>query len=301
MTILKRSNILKHILFSFLQRPILYHNKILSQIVDIRNSVKVQSDTTPGKPTFLLRVDDFPRWDKTSDQFLSFHEILFKNEIPYLLGVTPFPSRNPFSTATQDDHAIESRDLDILKQITKCGAEIAMHGYSHQTINLHRKTEIVGLPAEQLESKILKGLEKLRLEGLPTDFFIPCFNSFDALSLRILRKYFKVICGGPESVLHIGLKFSPSYIDNTLYIPSYYPAYGKAKELLLFIENVKKIKENIIIPLTLHWAWEIENDFIDVHKLCNTIKGQTLSWQLYFLQSLEIKSQLRFDNLSNSK
>ena len=73
---LKRSHILKHLLFSLLKRPISYHNKILSRIIDIRHDFKSQVNKTPGKPTFLLRVDDFPRWDKSSDQFLSFHKIL---------------------------------------------------------------------------------------------------------------------------------------------------------------------------------------------------------------------------------
>ena len=293
MVTMRRSTVLKHILFRLLKRRIPYHSKVLSRTLEIRRLVKEKFQLcSNGKPTFLLRVDDFPRWDISTDQFLRFHNILSTHEIPYLLGVTPFLCKDPLSTAFQACNEMTKDDMNILRKISECGVEVAMHGFSHQTTNTYRHTELVGVSKQEIERKLIKGIEKFHSNGLKTDFFIPCFNTFDLPSLRILKRYFKVICGGPESILYIGLRLSPSYVEDILYVPSYYPAYGRAKEILPFIENVKKIKENILVPVTVHWSWEIENNFRDVTKLCQFIKGQTGSWTSFLSRAQESKESL---------
>ncbi|MEM2954947.1 MAG: glycosyltransferase family 4 protein, partial [Candidatus Nanoarchaeia archaeon] len=42
-----------------------------------------------GSPIFMIRVDDFPRWDIDTKEFLKFHSVLKSYNLPYLLGVTP--------------------------------------------------------------------------------------------------------------------------------------------------------------------------------------------------------------------
>jgi hypothetical protein len=291
---MKRSNIFKHFIFSKINKRIPYHNQVLLRILKIRTSVKKEFQVSSlEKPMFLVRVDDFPRWDRNTAEFMQFHKILAENEIPYLLGVIPFPSLNPLVSGFQENHVIEDSDIDVLRQITKQGVEVAMHGVTHQTTNSTRPSEIVGVKKEELEEKIKKGKNKLDSEKLQTDFFIPPFNTFDIPSIEIISKYFKVICGGPESVLYVGLRISPSYLRDTLYIPSYYPSYGRTEEILPFINNVKNIGDGVVIPLTLHWAWEAKSKFINLEKFCKAIHGQTLSWNCFTSKALDRASQIK--------
>jgi hypothetical protein len=279
MLILKRKNIITHITYSFLKRGIDYHNRVLARIVKIRSMIKKEFNlNTEGEPAFLVRVDDFPDPNIDAERFLTFHEILAEKNIPYLLGVTPFPSRAPLNPKNSDFGSIEGHELEILKQVSISKVEVAMHGVTHQTRSANRPTEIVGLNAENLESNLLRGLEELRTDGYKADVFIPPFNSLDLSSIKVLRKYFRVVCGGPESVLHVGLRLSPSFLNGVLYLPSYFPAYGRAREVLGFVQNLKTIREPVFVPLTLHWGWEVRDNFADVEKLCTVVQGRVLPW-----------------------
>jgi len=280
MLVLRRASIAEHIISSFLKKGIDYHNRVLARIVEIRSIIKQEFDLdSKGEPMFLVRVDDFPRWDISSKKFLDFHKIVSKKDIPYLLGVIPYPSKAPFDPRPQNHKAIGKDNLEILKQLSNSEVEIAMHGITHQTKNAIRKTEIVGLNHEHLERRLVNGLIKLQEEGFKAELFVPSFNSFNLYSMKSLRKHFKVICGGPESVLYVGLRLSPCFLNGTLYVPSYYPAYGRAEEILKFVENAKKIKESLFVPLTLHWAWEVSNNFANVRKLCGAIQGRVVPWR----------------------
>jgi hypothetical protein len=285
---IKRKNVLTHLYCSLLKTKIPYHELMLSQVLHLRSIAKraLKVEGT-GIPKFLVRVDDYPRWDKTSDEFLQFHKIMHENEVPYLIGVTPFPSRNPLDTKYQDLEEIKNEDLKILAKLQNSGVEIAMHGVTHQTVSSIRHSEIVGVNKKVLENRLSKGIEKLQSNNLGTEIFIPPFNTFDLNSVEILSKYFKVICGGPESVLYVGLKLSPSFIDKTLYLPSYYPAYGVAKDMISFVEKVKMLHDPVIVPLTLHWAWEANNDFSNIAALCKCIRGHVTSWKDYLSTALD--------------
>ncbi len=281
--ILQRSNILVHIIFRLLQKQIPYHEKVLSRILGLKASAEKSLQTkSKGSPRFLVRVDDFPRWDLDNKKFLKFNEILRRNEIPYLLGVIPFPSKEPLNIQPQEYHEIGENDWNILKDLSSSDVEIAMHGVTHQTMKKFRHSEIVGVSQEDLEEKVVKGLKKFRSNGIEPVVFIPPFNTFDFSSLEVLKRYFRVVCGGPESILYVGLMLSPSYIDQILYVPSYYPAYGRSGEVFEFVERVKKIKTGVTIPITLHWAWENHNDFLNVEKLCRSVRDHVISWNSFY-------------------
>jgi len=75
--------------------------------------------------------------------------------------------------------------------------------------------------------------------GFKPKVFIPPFNTFDFQSLDVLRKYFRVVTGGPESINLVGFRLSPSILGGILYVPSYEFAYGRASEILDFVRKVK--------------------------------------------------------------
>jgi hypothetical protein len=255
---------------------------VLEAIVNIRKEIKKDFNVrTNSSPVFLVRVDDFPRWDLLTKDFLRFHEVLLKHDIPYLLGVIPFRSQNPLMPSNKSFRKLRPADLDILSNLKLSGVNIAMHGVTHQTVRSFRKSEIIGVSKSILEKRITAGLKELNSHGIQTDIFIPPFNSFDLASAEILCKYFKIICGGPESVPLIGLKTAPSFIGDTLYMPSYYPAYGRSKQIIPFVERVKQLDEFVVVPITLHWAWESNNAFSALGDFCKSISGRVISWTDY--------------------
>jgi hypothetical protein len=279
---LDRKNYLYHAYCSVRHKPILYHNMVLERVLKIRsilNQANQPSDMCG--PRFLLRVDDFPRWDHSSDLFLQFHRCLSKYKIPYLLGVIPFPSPSPLSTAPQSVRRIKDSDIDLLRHLRGSEFEVAMHGFSHQTIGNMRHSEFVGANKEEMAMNIKAGLELFHSENLYPQVFMPPFNSLDPASFDLLKDYFHVITGGQESVLNLGLKLSPCYIHGVVYLPSYYPAYGRSSGLLQFVESLSHINEPVVVPLTLHWAWEVPDGFAGLERLCQRLEGRVGSWKSF--------------------
>ena len=70
----------------------------------LRNTLAVSLASKPAR--VLLRVDDFPSLCEESKEFARFLSIALENNIPYLLGVTPYLAR-------QSSRAHTSRILNI--------------------------------------------------------------------------------------------------------------------------------------------------------------------------------------------
>jgi hypothetical protein len=98
---------------------------------------KIQSDFLQGKGfgetgsdvKYLLRIDDFPHWNIDLDTFRRFLEILQKDEIPCLLGVTPFLSADRHNPENQNFRDLTAEEISILSSPL---VEIALHGFTHQ-------------------------------------------------------------------------------------------------------------------------------------------------------------------------
>lgn len=231
----------------------------------------------------LLRVDDFPAWDESctsfirSDEFMRFHEILSRHDIPYLLGVTPQPSYHILNPDNEELRYLTTEEYGILKKVLEEKGEIALHGLTHQTIHPDRHTEYIGLRARRIEENILTGLSLLeRGLGIRTSFFIPPFNRIDKANVKVLARFFKVICGGPESIRYLGHRSMGSNLKGATYVPSHYPFYGRAHEIL---PHLKRISREEMVSVTLHWEWELRRGFAEVDELCRAIKEDVVSWR----------------------
>jgi len=256
------------------------HILVIDKIIDLRLSFMKKSgiESIDGRPKFLVRVDDFPRWDIESKEFKRFDEIFSNNKIPYLLGVIPFLSEDPLNPKCKKFRNLTNYEIEIINNLISEGSEIALHGFSHQTIKKNLHSELIGITKEEIREKISLSLKKLKRFNSQIRVFIPPFNTFDFYSVGILGKYFKIICGGPESIPFVGFRLSPSYLNGNLYIASYVPMYEKANVIYKYIKRLKRLKEQIIIPITLHWAWEINNNFRDVERLAEELKDCTVKW-----------------------
>lgn len=273
---LKRPSILKRAYYYYFKtRKINNYQSVLNKIVDVRRQFKEWKDIEkPGRPRFLIRVDDFPSSRANLEKFKDFHHIFQKHGLPYLLGVTPLLSENPLDPANKELKKLTNKEIEFLKEPL---IELGLHGITHQTLSHQRHSEFVDLSPEQKEKKLKQGIEEMESYGFSPQVLIPPFNSLSKEGYKIAKQHFKAITGGPETIRTLGFQVTPCYLMGSLYVPSYYYVYGRAERILNFL-NSADISEEIVIPITLHWAWEIKNDFKGVKKLCDFVKGKELSW-----------------------
>jgi predicted deacetylase len=238
----------------------------------------------PARKTDLkivVRVDDFPwnGWDLS--QFEEFHNIMMENRIPYLLAVTPKLASNPLDSTCDKFRALTEGEVRFLRDAKEAIA-VALHGLTHKvnyTIKDYtRRSEFIGLPTEELAARLDEGMQILHEIGLDIKTCVPPYNTFDMQSMLALKARFQVITGGPESVIHLGLRLSPSILSDRLYLPSYIGPYGRAWEVLAFVDKVRRERVRLLIPVTLHWHWEAERGYTELKQLCNAIKDYVRPW-----------------------
>lgn len=215
---------------------------------------------------FLLRVDDFPADGADSAAFQLFHDILRDHGIPYLLAITPY-----FHEKGLEDHEIE-----ILQCCRKEGMTPALHGFTHRRVRPEVPSELLGLSETDLRSSITKAITYLKKISLESAVFVAPYNSYDPQTVPILSEYFPILCGGPESVRGLGYR-GPGFIEKSLYLPSYRGAYDLKKDIR-WIVRIKDEGHGLLVPITLHWVNELQDNFKNLVRICRIIRTQMLSW-----------------------
>ncbi len=155
--------------------------------------------------------------------------------------------------------------------------EIALHGWSHRRRPGDVATEIIGCTPAELENTLAGGLGVLEAAGLSARAYIPPFNAVDRPGLAVLARHFDIVFGGPESVRWLGCVPGPCRLEGVWFLPSYPPAYGRAVEVAPFVRAVRTLPVPLLIPLTLHWAWEEADQFEGLHLLADALSGATVS------------------------
>jgi len=232
----------------------------------------------PGgaSPRFLLRVDDFPRWDRGPDGFRTFHAILRDAGIRYLLGVIPRPAEDPQNPDGRSRRAWTAEEESVIADVASY-VEVAVHGLTHRRRPGPVPAEIIGCPANELEENLTEGLAVLREAGISPRTYIPPFNAVDQPGLAILARRFELVFGGPESVRWLGCLPGPCRVEGVWFLPSYPPAYGRAIEVVPFVNAVRTYPIPLLIPITLHWAWEEADRYEGVRRLADALAGTTVT------------------------
>jgi len=237
---------------------------------------RCQTLPTAAGVRFLVRVDDFPRWDLPEETFRQFDSILMAHEIQYFLGVTPCLAADPFDPTSPCHSGLTDKAIAVLETLVP-RVEVAMHGLTHRTRGLPHRSEFVGMPPEEVEQALLRGLEVFDSLHIRPQTFIPPFNTIALSAVPVLARSFQVLCGGPESISLLGFRPSPSYLGGMLYLPSYPPAYGTARQMRDFVKRVQQWSPSVLVPLTLHWAWELRDNFRALCALCDELTGWTVA------------------------
>ena len=136
----------------------------------------------------VFRFDDYSATSST-DVELRIIDDFRRNEASVTFGVIPFVSADDWlDPSSHDIVPLTTIKGDILKAGVKDGTlEIALHGFSHQTINAERKTEFSGLDYNSQLERITKGKRLLvDIIGSPVTTFVPPWNKYDLNTLQAL-------------------------------------------------------------------------------------------------------------------
>jgi peptidoglycan/xylan/chitin deacetylase (PgdA/CDA1 family) len=231
---------------------------------------------------FLVRVDDFPAWIESMDQFVPasdferFHRVLAKHSIPYMIAVTPQPALRPLDLRDRRTRTLTEQECGILRSIAVEGATLGLHGVTHSTRDPRKHAEFARMDDRAFQERIVYGdLELERQTGTRARVFVPPFNRMSPPQLELLGKRFRVVCGGPESVVTLGRKDPGRLSDNSRYLPSYPPFYGRAYEILRAIDGPPPTD---LCCLTLHWEWERRRTYDELDTLCAALRGRVAHW-----------------------
>jgi hypothetical protein len=257
----------------------------LAPLIEARRSVL--GAAASGPPRFLVRVDEFPYYtafDRPQDIDMSrrFHDVLAGAGVAHLMSVLPQLTHAPLSVDASGGRALGEREIAVLEQMRRDGVTFAQHGDSHRTrfASPRRRSELSGLPADQLEALLEDGRRRLLAAGVgETRVFVPPFNRFDAAQYPLLADRFEVICGGPESIAMMGFHGGPLWRDGAVYLPCYAPLYADARTVLATAERLIEQAPGTWIPIVLHTSWEQADDFRSLAQLAALIAPYAASWE----------------------
>ncbi|HEY5942158.1 MAG TPA: DUF2334 domain-containing protein [Solirubrobacterales bacterium] len=244
-------------------------------------------DEAPGPPRVLVRVDEFPHARAHdphgkfgTEAFRRFHAVLAEAGIPYLLAITPHVSRDYLDPETQERRPLDPGEIETMTSLPDDRVVFGLHGADHRTrhANPRQHSEFCGLANDEAATRIDGARAIFDGLDLPTPVFVPPFNRFDADQYPLLATRFEVVCGGPESVRLLGWQPTPVWQGEAVYLPSYFPLYGTSAEAAAGVQSLIDLEANIWAPVTLHWGWELEDDFASLRRLCDLLQGIAADW-----------------------
>jgi hypothetical protein len=272
---------------------ITYERNVVEPLMRVRS--EALGEQAAGPPRFLVRVDEFPHylaWDDPdrygTEPYRRFHTIMAEAGVPYLIAVPPRVSRAPLDPEVRDWRPLEDSELAMLAELRSGGGvSFALHGRDHRTrfSSPRRRSELCGLSRGETEELLDGALAELRAADVHTDVFVPPYNRFDRGQYELLASRFAVVCGGPESVPLLGFHRTPVWRGDAVYLPSYFPVYGSAAEVLPAARQLIDQRCGLWTPVALHWGWEADADWQDLERLVELIQPFTAHWD-DFLQAI---------------
>lgn len=235
-----------------------------------------------GPPKVLLRYDEFPVYEardrpgeRGTEVFRRFHDVLHDAGVPYCAAVLPLvPHRALDPKATGADPHDEG-EREMLARMRAEGVELALHGLDHRTRHAspRRRSELTGLRDGELRERLDRGLEILAEQAIRPRVFVPPFNRFGFRQYDVLAERFDVVCGGPESVPLMGWHPGPQFRGDSVWLPSYPPLYGTAREIVPAVERLLREEVGTWVPVTLHLAAEADDGFAGLRGLAQLLAG----------------------------
>lgn len=238
-------------------------------------------------PRFLVRVDEYPHylaWDDPerygSERFRRFHATMLAAGVPYLIAALPRVSHAPLDPEQSRRRALEDEERELMRRLPAEGVSFGLHGLDHRTrfASPRRHSELCGLSLAETDALIEEGLAELAPLGIAPQVFVAPYNRFDAAQYDVLARRFEVVCGGPESVGLLGFQRTPVWLGEAVYLPSYDPVYGHARDVLPAAQRLIERRIGLWVPIVLHWGWEADEDWTALERLLEAIAAYTVHW-----------------------
>jgi hypothetical protein len=242
----------------------------------------------PAPPRFLIRVDEFPHylaWDDPTgygtERYQRFHALMAGAGVPYLVAVLPRVSHDALNPDESSWRALSDDERALLAELPADRVSFGLHGLDHRTrfASPRRHSELCGLDRAATEALLDHGLAELAPLGIAPEVFVAPYNRFDAAQYDVLARRFAVVTGGPESVGLIGFQRTPVWRGPAVYLPSYYPLYGHAREVLPAARRLIERRAGLWAPIVLHWGWEADEDWLALERLLEAIAPYAADWE----------------------
>lgn len=249
----------------------------------------VLGDAADGPPRVLVRVDEFPNFDALDvpahglDAYWRFHETMRAAGVPYLVAVQPALAHAPLDCSATGGRPLDDAELAMLGRLRDDDVAFALHGHDHRTRTTHMpgNSELEGLSAADLGALLDRGLAFLSAHDVRPRVLVPPYNTFAAKQWPVLAERFAVVTGGPESVPRVGYRRTPLFWAGTVYQPCYVPLYGTAAELLGPARELAASRVAVWTSVTLHWAWELGDDFATLRELLAVLAPLARPWSAF--------------------
>jgi peptidoglycan/xylan/chitin deacetylase (PgdA/CDA1 family) len=222
----------------------------------------------------VFRFDDYSAKSST-DIELKIIDLFRKNKFSVTFGVIPFITAGDEKIPSKQDVIPLPRSKGNILQggLNEGVLDIALHGYSHQTIGIGKTTEFLGLDYDDQLERLAKGkkfLEEMIENNIST--FIPPWNQYDLNTLQALEKLnFSTLSAGIDGHATKGSKIN------------FLPASSDLSRLRNSVELARTYSEaqSVIVTL-LH-----EYDFKEISEKRGITTCQELSDLLSWLKSQE--------------
>lgn len=248
---------------------------------------RVAARSTSGESRILLRVDEFP-YSSSFDQperhgverATLFHQVLADAGVPYLMSIVPQLTHAVLDPRARGGRAIGPAEIALIDRMREDGVTFAQHGTTHRTRHRspRRRSEFTGLSRRELGELLDRGAARLADAGVEPRILVPPYNRFSAAQLPVFAERFDVVTGGPETIRFMGNQYGPTWQGEIVYLPSMVPLYGVATEVLPALRRLESAT-GAWIPVTLHVAWELDDDLVGLRALADHLAGRAVSWE----------------------
>ncbi len=263
-----------------------YERAVVDPMEAARRAVLGAAAQAP--PRFLIRVDEFPHylaWDDParygSERYRRFHALMAGAGVPYLIAVLPRVSHDALNPEESSWRALSDEERALLAELPADRVSFGLHGLDHRTRSAspRRHSELCGLDRAATEALLDQGLAELAPLGISPEVFVAPYNRFDAAQYDVLARRFAVVTGGPESVGLLGFQRTPVWRGEAVYLPSYHPLYGHAREVLPAAQRLIERRAGLWAPIVLHWGWEADEDWQALERLLEAIAPYAADWE----------------------
>jgi hypothetical protein len=188
----------------------------------------------------------------------------------------------PFCAAIIGKDLINPESRGLIQKVRESGGEIALHGFSHEGRFGPFDSELLQMSFPKIDAMV-KTVRKHDAGAESLEIFIPPFNALGREHIVYLARYFKVICGGPETARFTDCFIGPVALsDSSWYFPAFHPFYDNATNILKSKALNEALQWKGFLCVGVHMSVEAQDGFNALGELIDRISGKWTSWKYFY-------------------